>query len=146
MRSCRIITGGKGTGKTTRAAAYRHGASGFLTVSVPDGYVLRTVESGREWPLMSALPIYPCRIGRWSYDQAVFDMANEHLLSLDQGVIIIDEVGRLECGGGGFAPALKVLAERDVDLIITVRDEFLDSVREAFSIADAVIEGVEASS
>ena len=146
MRSCRIITGGRGAGKTTRASSYCHGASGFISPASDDGYILRSVESGEQWPLMSSLPLYPDRIGCWSYDQAAFDMANEHLLSLDSGIVIIDEVGRLECGGGGFAPALRELTERNVDLIITVRDAFIGIVMEAFSIREAIIEEVVASS
>ena len=146
MRSCRIITGARGSGKTTRAASYAIGASGFVTAAFPESYRLRDVESGKEWLLMSSDPIFPSRIGRWSYDQAIFDMANEHLLSLDHGTVIIDEIGRLECGGGGFAPALHALTARDVDLIITVRDEFIDMVMSTFAIDDAVIESVEGSS
>ena len=145
MRSCRIITGGKGEGKTSRALSYASGASGFVSLRDDHGYTLLSLATGEKRRLMSDAPLFPCRIGRWSYDQSVFDWACASLAQIYSGTVIIDEVGRLECEGGGFAPAIRNFEERNVDLIITVRRDFISLVTAAFRTGNAVIEEAESS-
>ncbi len=144
MKSCRIITGGKGQGKTTRILSLSYGAKGFVSVRKGEAYFLHDVETGSERLLMTAERIFSSAIGRWSYDQRVFDYANSKLSELESGVVIIDEVGRLELSGGGFAQSLSALVRKDVDLIIAVRDSFVSSVQSAFGLEDAIVEEVEA--
>ena len=144
MKSCRIVTGGRGEGKTSYLLEHCKGAKGFLSIHRGDAYYLRDAESGEERLLMSSEPLFPDSFGQWYYDQCAFDWANGELLKIKSGDVVLDEVGRLEVLGGGFAPALGAFHERDIDLTIAVRRDFIPLVREAFSIgADAKLVDVK---
>lgn len=137
MKSCRIITGGVGAGKTSAMEDLAEAEAvpqGFVSVNVETGYVLVNLSTGDEELVMADTDLFPDKIGRWSYSQRVFDEANEALCQFSSGTVYVDEVGRLEIGGGGFSPALKALAGKDVDLVIAVRDAFVDDVIEAFGL------------
>lgn len=54
-------------------------------------------------------------------------------------VVMIDEVGRLELGGGGHAPAVRRLLASDVLSILLVRDENVDDVMRTFNVADPIV-------
>lgn len=137
MKSCRIITGGRGEGKTTYLLEQR--AKGFLSIHRENAYYLKNNESGEERLLMSDEPIFHDKFGMWYYDQSVFDWANSELMKIKDRDVVLDEVGRLEVQGGGFAPALKLFQKRDINLTISVRREFITLVTDAFSIKDAEI-------
>lgn len=57
--------------------------------------------------------------------------------------MVIDEVGRLELQGHGYANALRTLLEMQKDLYIAVRSRFVDDVVEEFGIKN--YELIEAS-
>lgn len=133
MRSCRIITGERGSGKTSHLLSLGI-SQGFASVHIPDGYMLMDIGSGEKRLLMSSALLSPDTIGRWHYDRDVFRWAEEKLAGIYSGTVAIDEVGRLEVRGEGFASALALLLQRDVDLVITVRREFVQPVAEAFGI------------
>lgn len=137
MRSCRIITGAKGSGKTSvmeDLAEEEKEPQGFVSVNVGTGYVLVNLATGEEQLLLAEKGFFPDQTGCWSYDQRLFGQANEVLAGLSSGTVFIDEAGRLELSGGGFAPGIKALQDKDVDLVIAVRDAFVDEVIEAFSL------------
>ena len=137
MKSCRIITGAKGAGKTSAMedlAESEEKAQGFVSVYIGSGYMLVDLSTGGGSLLMADTDLFPDRIGEWTYDQRVFDDANDAISKFTSGTVYIDEVGRLETGGGGFAPALKALESKDVDLVVAVREDFLDDVVRAFSL------------
>ena len=139
MRSCRIITAGRGCGKTSRLLAMGM-TQGFASIHIDDGYMLLNLSDGAMRLLMSSSLATDCAIGRWHYDQSVFDWANDELMSCTSGTVAIDEVGRLELAGRGFAPALRCLVSRDVDLVIAVRRDFADDVIRSFSLFPSVLE------
>ena len=148
MNCCRIITGERGEGKTT--ALYHLASSisspkGFISLHEDDAYYLLNLSTGDRNLLMTSSSLYPDRIGRWSYDKKLFEKACSMLSAIDSGDVFIDEVGRLELSGKGFAPALKVLVEKPVSLYLSVRKPFLADVITAFSLQNAIIEEVEAS-
>lgn len=58
-----------------------------------------------------------------------------------EGPAAIDEIGRLELAGGGFAPSLELLLGRGVELAITVRRDFLQDVVDRFRISSFSLEG-----
>ena len=140
MRSCRIITGGRGEGKTSRLLSLGLG-QGFASIRSGDGYLLMDLATGERRLLMSVSLDSPHTIGRWHYDQDAFDWANGRLSSIMEGPAAIDEIGRLELAGGGFAPSLELLLGRGVELAITVRRDFLQDVVDRFRISSFSLEG-----
>lgn len=146
--SCRIVSGGKGAGKTTMMqslASLSAHPQGFVSLHRGDSYILLNLQSGEEELLMTLNPSCSSCIGQWYFDQSVFTRACAELESISYGDVFIDEIGRLELSGGGFAPALRALLKREeVNLTISVRDEYADQVRSSFSIEDAAIIMAEA--
>ena len=142
MKSCRIITGGKGEGKSSlimsRALSIPNSA-GFIMPVTDNGYALYAIRTKKAQPFMTDKPLFPDRIGKWFYDQRLFDAAVEELSEVYEGSVFIDEVGRLELRGGGYAPVLRLLRSRDVDLTITVRRDFLDDVISTFFPGEKVL-------
>ncbi len=135
MRSCRIITGDKYSGKSTRLLEISKtipNPEGFISIRTENGYSLLDLRRGKTSLLMTDEPLFPDRFRRWYFDQKLFDAANSRLESISSGTVFIDEIGRLELDGGGFAPALRALRSHDIDLIIAVRDAFLQDVIERF--------------
>ena len=135
MRSCRIITGDKCSGKSTRLLEISKTISnpeGFISIRTENGYSLLDLSRGKASLLMTDEPLFTDRFRRWYFDQKLFDAANSRLESISSGTVFIDEIGRLELDGGGFAPALRALRSHDIDLIIAVRDVFLQDVIERF--------------
>ena len=142
MRSCRIVTGGKGEGKTSFLLSISSGSYGFLSIHRGSCYYLHEIPSGEERLLMTSSPSFPDMIGRWYYDESAFAYANGCLSRFEEGTVIIDEIGRLEADGKGFAPGLRAVICKDVDLIISVRDEFVPIVVSSFALAEAVVERI----
>ena len=144
--SCRIITGGKGRGKTTRILELADECpvpQGFVSLHVGDEYYLQNLKDGTKRLLMTTSPLFPDRFGKWYYDRKVFEYANERLVSIGNGVVFLDEAGRLELSGDGFAPSIHSLLENEgISLFLTVRDEFLDAMIKHFSIKNPEIEDV----
>ena len=148
LTRCRIITGERDEGKTTlllRIASSTENPKGFVSLKTGSGYNLRNLENGEERLLMTSSPLFPDRIGRWYYDASVFSWAEKVLLSLDNGMIFLDEIGKLELQGLGFAKALSSLLEKNTEVTITVRREYLQAVIEAFRIDNPEIISVGAS-
>lgn len=147
--SCRIITGGKGAGKTSlmrTISIEKDVRQGFLSLRTGNGYSLLDLSNGTEHPFISEDPSAGSgRIGRWYYDEEAFREACRSLVSYRSGTVCIDEIGRLELSGEGFAPALKALAADDcVDLILSVRTEYLDAVIDCFCLRSVSVQSVEA--
>ena len=55
-------------------------------------------------------------------------MILDELSEVISGTVLIDEVGRLELDDGGYAPVLRLLKDRDIDLVVSVRKSFADDV------------------
>ena len=88
---------------------------------------------------MTDKPVFPYKIGKWYYDQRLFDLVKDELGTLYEGSVFLDEVGRLEIGGEGFSPVLRILAKRNVDLTIAVRRDFVDEVISTFFPGEKVV-------
>ena len=142
MKSCRIITGGKGEGKSSAimsAALSIPNSVGFIMPMTDCGYSLYNVRTGKLLPFMTDKPVFPYKIGKWYYDQRLFDLVKDELGTLYEGSVFLDEVGRLEIGGEGFSPVLRILAKRNVDLTIAVRRDFVDEVISTFFPGEKVV-------
>lgn len=142
MRSCRIITGGINEGKSTYIARLISSdifPLGFVSDKDSDGYCLRDLESGESVRYLSKSERYDSTLGMWNFNPAVFDNVYRKLSKIENGSVYLDEIGRLELSGGGFDKSLKLLLSRDIDLTITVRDEFLYKVIERYGLHSAQI-------
>jgi len=63
------------------------------------------------------------------------------------GIVIIDEVGQLEIRGGGWYDCLNELLDKSQNhILITVRDKYVDEVKQKWNIPDAVILNVAITS
>ena len=72
-------------------------------------------------------------VGAYRYLQSTFDYASNVEFD-DKGVVIVDEIGRLELRGEGFDFLMRHLLSLSVHLIITVRTEFLEDVLRHYEI------------
>lgn len=141
MSSNYIICAERDSGKTTFARTLiKRGMieKGIISLSNKDKseYYALNVETG-EWKiLLSKNGEGEDSIGPFKINNESFSWANDILSTLDSGSILIDEIGRLELSGKGFAPSLLTLLKKDVALYITVRTPFLKEVVEYFNIED----------
>jgi nucleoside-triphosphatase THEP1 len=140
-----VITGGRGTGKTSfllrlLAALKRSGwsAGGILSPAVNNdgkrkGYDVRDLRTGLSVPL--------CRVGGpatgivsgpYAFSPAGIAFGRKALDARSlagMDVVCIDEIGPLELGGDGWAPATRELLKHlDAPLILVVRSSLLDQL------------------
>ena len=151
----RILSAGKGEGKTTflcgyvaEAADRGQSVGGIASPAVFEtgrrlGYDLLDLRRGTRRPLArvttvpGALPTAES-CGLYEFDAEAVKQGNTAILAAVRerfDVIAIDEVGPLEFRGGGWAPALETaLKECDSrqELVITVRPSLLDELSDRF--------------
>lgn len=132
MKSFKIITGERGEGKTTYVLSHFSSTQGFVSIHRGEEYYLRNLESGAEALLLTREPLFSSTWKGWYINQEAFEEANETLFSYKEGVVLLDEVGMMEVEGMGFAPFLNEAINSEIDLVITVRDKFIEKVRERF--------------
>ncbi len=140
--SCRIVTAGIGGGKSSAMERLSHAApcDGFITDKHGGERYLRRISTGESVLLMSPSQVLGARFRRWYISEEAFSEACSVLCSFRSGIVLIDEVGRLELEGRGFAPAIPVLLGReDVSLTIAVRSGLAEDVISFFGIRDAAI-------
>ncbi len=148
MSSNIIITADRNCGKTTYAShLIKQGVicKGIISLSNDDKseYLAHNIETGESRTLLSKKFESGEAIGVFKLNLETFNWANECLMNIESGTVLIDEVGRLELSGRGFAPALKVLLKKDVTLYITVRTSFLNEVLEYFQIENySILNGI----
>lgn len=137
-----IIYGDKDAGKTTcMLRMYRNTPEGIGFWSRKDyigemmvGYTLVNIVTGESRILcrLSSLPHdeLPSDFngtisqGRFLFDQSVFDWAENTVLSAKCPTKIwLDEVGRIENRGGGFAPILDYAKENNIPIVMTKRKD-----------------------
>lgn len=146
MRSCNIITGKKGEGKTTRIlklSSETPSPLGFVTIHRGEEYFLKNLETGEESLLFSHTFPFSNRWKGWGVNFPLFDRVYDRMLSVDCGKVFLDECGRLEMEGLGYSNTIRLLFERNVDLYITLRSSFLDEFVKTFSIVDYFIIPIE---
>ena len=122
MKSCRIIVGKKGEGKTTKMG---------------DEYYLYNISTKKKELLLSHRAIFVDKWRVWYYNKDAFERANSYLINLSpSSCVFIDEVGRMEMEGIGFYSGLCNLIKKDVDLTISLRDELLSDILKLFHIVN----------
>lgn len=132
MKSFKIVTGERGEGKTTYILSHFSNYKGYVTVHRNDEYFLMDLESTEETLLLSHNPVFNEAWKGWYINSSTFSKANEKLLSFSNTEVILDEVGMLEVEERGFATFLKKAPLMDIDLVISVRREFIMEVKNKF--------------
>ena len=132
MKSFKIVTGERGEGKTTYILSHFSHYKGYVTVHRNDEYFLMDLESTEETLLLSHNPVFNEAWKGWYINSSTFSKANEKLLSFSNTEVILDEVGMLEVEERGFATFLKKAPLMDIDLVISVRREFIMEVKNKF--------------
>lgn len=142
----------QGKGKTSylsrlvESNEFHESFGGILALSSPEKheYYAKNIETGETRLLMSdSSSLQGPSIGRFSCIQETFDWASKCLLESKMKCMVIDEVGRLELQGHGYAKALRALLGMQKDLYIAVRSRFIDDAIKEFGIKN--YELVEAS-
>lgn len=157
-----LITGGIGSGKTTRLLALHREMSagtsaGFASLRVPGGYELTDLASSarRLLAVVQAGGGSPFRrpfvFDRFVFDEDAFGWA-EGILDralMDSRIrqLLLDEVGPVELQGRGFHGLLLRLLEAEgrgtKDVVVVVRSECLERVVRVFGIGSPVVLPVE---
>ena len=132
MKSFKIVTGERGEGKTTYILSHFAHYKGYVTVHRNDEYFLKDLETKEETLLLSRHPVFNEAWKRWYINSSTFSKANEKLLSFNDTKVVLDEVGMLEVEERGFFPFLKKAPLMDIDLVISVRREFIMEVKNKF--------------
>lgn len=106
------------------------------------GYRVRDLGSGEERPLCSREPPgIPFR--RFFFSPEGLEFANQVLTEAAEAeVVLVDEVGPLELGGGGFAPGLRAALRSRAFLVLTVRPSLLEEVRRWAGVPEAPLLGL----
>jgi nucleoside-triphosphatase THEP1 len=145
--SCIVLSGGIGAGKTQRAeglaqALVAHGVSvgGVLAPRVLSdgetiGYRIRDLLTGEERPFASQYPP-GIRVGRFHMNEEGlrFGLAAIERGAREARVVFVDEVGRWELAGGGFAPAIRALLASQALPVLLVRDTLVEEALQVFGI------------
>ena len=147
-----IVSAPQGKGKTSylsrlvESNEFHESFGGILALSSPKKheYYAKNIETGETRLLMSdSSSLQGPSIGRFSCSQETFDWASKCMLESKKECMVIDEVGRLELKGMGYAKALRALLGMQKDLYIAVRSRFVDDAIKKFGIKN--YELVEAS-
>jgi nucleoside-triphosphatase len=139
-----LVEGRPAVGKTTavrRLAALLRQAgaplAGFVTEELRErgrrvGFALETFEGAHAVLAHVGLP-GPPRVGRYGVDLPAFErLALPALASAPAGVVLIDELGRMELASEAFRTAVSQLLERPVAVVATVhlaRHPFTDALK-----------------
>jgi nucleoside-triphosphatase len=140
-----LLEGRPGIGKTTLARRLLHllqeaglPVGGFTTAELRaggrrEGFLVEAVSGAREVLARVDLP-GPPRVGRYGVDLAAFERVALPALGDPGpgGVVVIDELGKMELASAAFRAAVLELLGRDVAVVATVqlaRHRFTDALK-----------------
>ena len=140
-----LLEGRPGIGKTTVARRLLRllqevgvPVGGFTTAELRaggrrEGFLVEAVSGAREVLAHVDLP-GPPRVGRYGVDLAAFDRVALPALRTPRtgGVVVVDELGKMELASAAFRDAVMQLLDRDVAVVVTVHQahhQFTDAVR-----------------
>ncbi|RYY90981.1 MAG: hypothetical protein EOO15_00085 [Chitinophagaceae bacterium] len=133
------------SGKTTELATWCSGRAGVQGVLMPDRAgkrFFRDLVSGNEWLAEASDDEKALAAGRFLFSEAAFRKTCKHVaLGMGAHWLIIDEIGRLELRGEGFADILRNILEEPgwapQNLLLVVRDSLLADVIRTFELQRA---------
>ncbi len=150
-----IITGPVGSGKTTQILKVAEllvnggvAVGGIFSSRLMDGdstvgYHVVDLRTGENAPFLQlANDSDTNRIGRYTYLPEGVEWGNR-MLDRDAGkvpVMVIDEVGKLELGGNGWADAVtRLVKEHNCCLVLSVRDTLVEQVIQKWGLENCTI-------
>lgn len=151
-----LITGLPGVGKTTLIKKLSQQLqdfhpAGFYTEEIREGNIRKGFSlislNGRK-KILSHIDIKsPYRVGKYRVDIESFEEFLDSILFLDKAVhlIIIDEIGKMECLSGKFREIVKLVLNSDKLLIATIALKGSGMIEEIKKRDDAVIFELTAS-
>jgi nucleoside-triphosphatase len=140
-----LVTGKPGVGKTTlveRVLAELRGSlrvAGFTTAEVRDfsgersGFTVRTLAGMHGELARVGLPSH-VRVGRYGVQVEVFEhLALPELARRDVDLLVIDEIGKMECASTRFCHALEEALDAEISVLATLgigHLPFVQAIRE----------------
>lgn len=125
MRKFKFITGERGAGKSSYILANYPSCTGFVTVkedAAGSRLMLMNLSSRERRCLMYRSPAGP-----YIVHPDCFSWANRAILSVESGLVVLDECGWIECVGRGFYPALEHIRNSPgIEAVLSVRLDRLD--------------------
>ena len=164
MSHITIITGDRGRGKTTAFLRHYHARPlgfGFYSRKEMEGgevmgYTLCSLPAAFCVPLawrpglsrLGGVPVPDGRTaaangtllaqGRFLFSREAFSQAESWLQGQDSVPCLwLDEVGKLELTGQGFAPLLRWACAKEVEMVLTVRSFYVEQVVATFFVSPA---------
>lgn len=139
-----LITGIPGVGKTTLVKKllthFKHlNADGFYTEEVREGGIRKgfeLVDLRGERSVLSHVRIKgPCRVGKYGVDVVGFDefLASADFLDSQTDLVVIDEIGKMECFSDKFVSLMQKLLDSDTLVIATIAQKgggFIAEIKE----------------
>jgi len=112
--------------------------------NITTGYNIVSIETGEKEDFLRQTGADPEeRIGRFTICRKGLDEGNRILRAIaDSGnyLVIIDEVGLLEINGKGWSESIGNLLENSsINILMTVRDIYVDEVRKKWELKEAVV-------
>ncbi|MFV0592419.1 MAG: nucleoside-triphosphatase [Draconibacterium sp.] len=152
-----IVTGAVGAGKTTMLkkllAALQEkevAVAGFYSERLVDngetvGYNLVDVVTKEKVNFLSVTKESSAeRVGKYAINSAAFAWGEKLLQGVDRQVVIIDEIGKLESWGEGWAQFLEILVnQKQNHLILSFRKELFTPLIQKFRIKNAIVFDVD---
>jgi len=154
MSNIIIITGKQGAGKTTmcqKLAAQMHEDGSIIGGFIAPGtwknglrhsfdildlqtfktYAFASREAHNKWKKIHSFYFNKQSITKGE------ELLREHSLTSDW--VFIDEVGKFEIQGKVWGPILRELLDQDIDMVLCIRDTFVDEVVAHFEIKNPLI-------
>ena len=143
MRRRILLTGPPGCGKTTVvrkvAEILRDGASGFYTEEIRDAKKqrigFRVVRlDGKRGELADKFSVHGPRVGSYRVNVESFERVALPSLEMEEGrVLIIDEIGKMECFSETFVRRVREIFQAGYPVLATIPlrggGEFLEEIR-----------------
>ncbi|MGV8964003.1 MAG: nucleoside-triphosphatase [Candidatus Saccharimonadaceae bacterium] len=151
MKSIFIISGEKGSGKTTflidvLALLKKNGfvVGGFVVLHElqSDCYQIKNINTNEEFLLMQRVATFDKRPNHFKFFPKGVEMGNnciKELLTQPLDIAIVDEIGGYELAGELWCNSFTQLVESSVSLIFTTKEKLLEGVVEKWKIKPTLI-------
>lgn len=147
-----VLTGGIGSGKTLvlknlikKFQQERIEVGGFYQERIMEenetvGYDFIEIETGRRIEFLRKNASGQHQVGKYTINTDVFPMGNEIMANVNQTVVVVDEIGKMENKGEGWTEAFTgLLKENNSLLIASFRKELLTELQHKFGATNATV-------